>query len=77
MAATENSSEVINHGQIIYSLCQGIVRHSLNCGAMLLTAQNCRSIFSKLRLVDQSKPCTLIYLQKIASCVNLQIPIVI
>ena len=33
--------------------------------------------FSKLRLVDQSKPCTLIYLQKMASCINLQLPIVI
>ena len=38
----------------------------------------CISIFSKLELVDdQSKPCTLIYLQKMASCINLQLPIVI
>ena len=35
------------------------------------------SIFTKLGLVDQSKPCTLIYLQKIASCISLQLPIVI
>ena len=28
-------------------------------------------------LVDQSKPCTHIYLQMIASCINLQLPIVI
>ena len=35
----------------------------------------CISIFSKLGLVDQSKPCTLIYLQKVASCLNLQLPI--
>ena len=37
----------------------------------------CISIFSKIGLVDQSKPCTQIYLQKIASCINLQLPIVI
>ena len=29
--------------------------------------------FSKLGLVDQSKPCAQIYLQKIASCINLQL----
>ena len=28
-------------------------------------------------LVDQSKPCTQIYLQIIATCINLQLPIVI
>ena len=39
--------------------------------------RTCISIFSKLGLVDQSKPCILIYLQKMASCVNLQLPIVI
>ena len=37
----------------------------------------CISILSKLGLVDQSKPCILIYLQKMASCINLQLPIVI
>ena len=37
----------------------------------------CISIFSKLWLVDQSKPCTLIYWQNIARCINLQLPIVI
>ena len=37
----------------------------------------CISIFSIIGWVDQSKACTLIYLQKIASCINLQLPIVI
>ena len=31
------------------------------------------SIFSKIGLVDLSKPCTQIYLQKIANCINLQL----
>ena len=35
------------------------------------------SIFSIIGWVDQSKACTLIYLQKMASCINLQLPIVI
>ena len=34
------------------------------------------SIFRVIGFVDQSKACTLIYLQKIASCINLQLPIV-
>ena len=34
------------------------------------------SIFSIIGWVDQSKVCTLIYLQNIASCINLQLPIV-
>ena len=29
--------------------------------------------FQQIGLVDQSKPCTQIYLQKIANCINLQI----
>ena len=33
------------------------------------------SIFSKIRLVDQSKPCTQIYLQIIINCINLQLAI--
>ena len=33
------------------------------------------SIFRKIGLKDQSKLCTQIYLQKIASCINLQLPI--
>ena len=37
----------------------------------------CITISSNLRLVDQSKPCTQIYLQIIASCINLQLPIAI
>ena len=43
----------------------------------VIVKRKCISIFSKLGSVDQSKPCTLIYLQKIASCINLQLPIVI
>ena len=35
----------------------------------------CISIFSKIRLVDQSKPCTQIYLQIIINCINLQLAI--
>ena len=35
------------------------------------------SIFNIIGWVDQSKACTLIYLQKIASYINLQLPIVI
>ena len=31
--------------------------------------------FSKIGFVDQSKPCTQLYLQKIASCIDLQLPI--
>ena len=37
----------------------------------------CIYISSKLGLVDQSKPCTQIYLQIIATCINLQLPIVV
>ena len=35
------------------------------------------SIFSKLGFVDLSKRCTLVYLRKMASCINLQLPNVI
>ena len=35
----------------------------------------CISIFSKIRLVDQSKPCTQFYLQIIVNCINLQLAI--
>ena len=35
----------------------------------------CISIFSKIGLVDQSKPCTQVYLQKSANCINLQLAI--
>ena len=35
----------------------------------------CISIFSTIRLVDQSKPCTQIYLQIIINCINLQLAI--
>ena len=35
----------------------------------------CISIFSKIRLVDQLKPCTQIYLQIIINCINLQLAI--
>ena len=39
--------------------------------------RTCISIFSKIGLVDRSKPCTQIYLQKIANCLNLQLAIII
>ena len=35
----------------------------------------CISIFSTIRLVDHSKPCTQIYLQIIINCINLQLAI--
>ena len=35
----------------------------------------CISIFSKIMPVDQSKPCTQIYLQVIMNCINLQLAI--
>ena len=39
--------------------------------------RTCMSNFSKIEFVDQSKPCTPIYFHNIASCINLQQPIVI
>ena len=41
----------------------------------IIVKRTCSSIFSKIGLVDQSKPCTQIYLQKIANCINLQLAI--
>ena len=43
----------------------------------IIVKRTCRPtlIFSKIGLVDQSKPCTQIYLQKIANCINLQLAI--
>ena len=41
----------------------------------IIVKRTCRSIFSKIRLVDQSKLCTQIYLQKFANCINLQLAI--
>ena len=38
----------------------------------IIVERTCISIFSKI----QSKPCTQIYLHNIASCINLQLPIV-
>ena len=35
----------------------------------------CMSIFNKIGLLDQSKPCTQIYLPKNANCINLQLAI--
>ena len=37
----------------------------------IMLKRTCISIFSKIVLEDQSKPCTQIYLQKIANCINL------
>ena len=39
------------------------------------STSTCISIFSKIRLVDQSKPCTQIYLKIIINCINLQLAI--
>ena len=41
----------------------------------IIVKRTCTSIFSKIGLVDQSKPCTQFYLQKIANCINLQLAI--
>ena len=43
----------------------------------IIIKRTCISIFSKIGFVDQSKSCTQISLQKMASCINLQLPIVI
>ena len=40
-----------------------------------IVKHTCISIFSTIRLVDQSKLCTQIYLQKFANCINLQLAI--
>ena len=39
----------------------------------IIVKRTCISIFSKIGLVDQSKPCTQVYLQKFANCINLQL----
>ena len=41
----------------------------------IIVKRTCISIFSKIGLVDQSKPCTQIYLQKFANCISLQLAI--
>ena len=41
----------------------------------IIVKSTCISIFSKIGLVDQSKLCTQIYLQKFANCINLQLAI--
>ena len=41
----------------------------------IIVKRTCISIFSKIGLVDQSKLCTQIYLQKFANCINLQLVI--
>ena len=43
----------------------------------IIIKRTCISIVSNIDFVDQSKTCTQIYLQKIAICINLQLPIVI
>ena len=35
----------------------------------------CMSIFSKIELVDQQKPCTQMYLQKFLNCINLKLAV--
>ena len=41
----------------------------------IIVKRTCISIFSKIWLVDQSKPCTQVYLQKFAICINLKLAI--
>ena len=41
----------------------------------IIEKRTCLSIFSKIVLVDQSKPCTQIYFQKNTNCINLQLAI--
>ena len=41
----------------------------------IIVKRTCISIFSEIGLVDQSKLCTQIYLQKFAICINLQLAI--
>ena len=41
----------------------------------IIVQRTCIAIFSRIGLVDQSKPCTQIYLQKIAYCTNMQLAI--
>ena len=41
----------------------------------IIVKRTCISIFSKIGLVDQSKLCTQMYLQKFANCINMQLAI--
>ena len=41
----------------------------------IIVKRTCTSIFSKIGLVDLSKPCTQVYLQIFANCINLQLAI--
>ena len=41
----------------------------------IVVKRTCLSVFSKIGSVDQSKPCTQVYLQKFANCINLQLSI--
>ena len=41
----------------------------------IIGPRTCISIFSKIGLVDLSKPCTQVYLQIFANCINLQLAI--
>ena len=41
----------------------------------VIVKRTCKSTFSKIGLIDQSKPCTQICLQKIGNCINLQLAI--
>ena len=40
-----------------------------------IVKRTCISIFSHIGLVNQSKPCTQVYLQQFANCINLQLAI--
>ena len=45
------------------------------CQTCIIVKRTCISIFSKIGLVDQSKLCTQMSLQKFANCINLQLAI--
>ena len=52
--------------------------YSGQCSKLLFIAMwQVDTVIGMMNLVDPSKPCTQNYLQKIAICINLQIPIVI
>ena len=52
--------------------------YSGQCSKLLFIAMwQVDTVIDMMNLVDPSKPCTQNYLQKIAICINLQLPIVI
>ena len=54
---------------------QGYFPKNLLFQTCIIVKRRCMSIFGKFGLVDQSKPWAQIFLQKIASCINLPLAI--